>query len=192
MDSKKILVLASGNKGKIKEISEMLPNFVVKGYKEFGMDFEIEETGNTYYENAFIKAQTVSKILNLPVLADDSGLSVEVLNGEPGVYSARYAGDGIDEHNNDKLLKNLEGEKNRKAKFICCMVYYVNEKEHYTVEGQTEGEILFERKGNNGFGYDPIFYSYDLKKSLGVASDEEKNYISHRSRALKEIVKYIK
>lgn len=192
MDSKKILVLASGNKGKIKEISEMLPNFIVKGYKEFGMDFDIEETGNTYYENAFIKAQTVSKILNLPVLADDSGLSVEVLNGEPGVYSARYAGDGIDEHNNDKLLKNLEGEKNRKAKFICCMVYYVNEKEHYTVEGQTEGEILFERQGNNGFGYDPIFYSYDLKKSLGVASDEEKNSISHRSRALKEIVKYIK
>lgn len=192
MDNKKILVLASGNKGKIKEISEMLPNFIVKGYKEFGMDFEIEETGSTYYENAFIKAQTVSKILNLPVLADDSGLSVEVLNGEPGVYSARYAGDGIDEHNNDKLLKNLEGEKNRKAKFICCMVYYINEKEHYTVEGQTEGEILFERQGNNGFGYDPIFYSYDLKKSLGVASDEEKNSISHRSRALKEIVKYIK
>lgn len=189
---KRILVLASGNKGKIKEISEMLPNFIVKGYKEFGMDFEIEETGSTYYENAFIKAQTVSKILNLPVLADDSGLSVEVLNGEPGVYSARYAGDGVDEHNNDKLLKNLEGEKNRKAKFICCMVYYVNEKEHYTVEGQTEGEILFERQGNNGFGYDPIFYSYDLKKSLGVASDEEKNSISHRSRALKEIVKYIK
>ena len=189
---KKILVLASGNKGKIREISNMLPNFIVKGYKEFGLDFEIEENGTTYYENAFIKAKTVSKILNLPVLADDSGLSVEYLNGEPGVYSARYAGDGDDEHNNDKLLKNLEGVKDRKAKFICCMVYYVSEEENYSVTGETSGEILLEREGKNGFGYDPIFYSYDLNKSLGVATDEEKNSISHRSRALKEIVKFIK
>ncbi len=189
---KKILVLASGNKGKIREISNMLPNFIVKGYKEFGLDFEIEENGTTYYENAFIKAKTVSKILNLPVLADDSGLSVEYLNGEPGVYSARYAGDGDDEHNNDKLLKNLEGVKDRKAKFICCMVYYVSEDENYSVTGETSGEILLEREGKNGFGYDPIFYSYDLNKSLGVATDEEKNSISHRSRALKEIVKFIK
>lgn len=189
---KKILVLASGNKGKIREISNMLPNFTVKGYKEFGLDFEIEENGTTYYENAFIKAKTVSKILNLPVLADDSGLSVEYLNGEPGVYSARYAGDGDDEHNNDKLLKNLEGVKDRKAKFICCMVYYVSEEENYSVTGETSGEILLEREGKNGFGYDPIFYSYDLNKSLGVATDEEKNSISHRSRALKEIVKFIK
>lgn len=189
---KKILVLASGNKGKIREISNMLPNFTVKGYKEFGLDFEIEENGTTYYENAFIKAKTVSKILNLPVLADDSGLSVEYLNGEPGVYSARYAGDGDDEHNNDKLLKNLEGVKDRRAKFICCMVYYVSEEENYSVTGETSGEILLEREGKNGFGYDPIFYSYDLNKSLGVATDEEKNSISHRSRALKEIVKFIK
>lgn len=189
---KKILVLASGNKGKIREISNMLPNFIVKGYKEFGLDFEIEENGTTYYENAFIKAKTVSKILNLPVLADDSGLSVEYLNGEPGVYSARYAGDGDDEHNNDKLLKNLEGVKDRRAKFICCMVYYVSEEENYSVTGETSGEILLEREGKNGFGYDPIFYSYDLNKSLGVATDEEKNSISHRSRALKEIVKFIK
>ena len=189
---KKILVLASGNKGKIREISNMLPNFTVKGYKEFGLDFEIEENGTTYYENALIKAKTVSKILNLPVLADDSGLSVEYLNGEPGVYSARYAGDGDDEHNNDKLLKNLEGVKDRRAKFICCMVYYVSEEENYSVTGETSGEILLEREGKNGFGYDPIFYSYDLNKSLGVATDEEKNSISHRSRALKEIVKFIK
>ncbi|MBQ7339634.1 MAG: RdgB/HAM1 family non-canonical purine NTP pyrophosphatase [Clostridia bacterium] len=189
---KKILVLASGNKGKIREISNMLPNFIVKGYKEFGLDFEIEENGATYYENAFIKAKTVSKILNLPVLADDSGLSVDYLNGEPGVYSARYAGDGDDEHNNDKLLKNLEGITDRKAKFICCMVYYVSEEENYSVTGETSGEILYKREGKSGFGYDPIFYSYDLNKSLGVATDEEKNSISHRSRALKEIVKFIK
>ena len=192
MRSKKVIVLASGNKGKIKEIAEMLPQYTVKGYKEFGLDFEIDETGETYFENAFIKAKTVSEKLNLPALADDSGLSVDVLNGAPGVYSARYAGDGVDEHNNDKLLSVLEGEKNRKAKFICCMVYYVSDKEFYTVTGETEGEILFRREGKNGFGYDPIFFSYDLNKSMGIASDEEKNSVSHRSRALKEIVKFIK
>ena len=192
MDNKKIIVLASGNKGKIKEISEMLPEYTVKGYKEFGLDFEIEETGETYFENAFIKAKAVSEKLNLPALADDSGLSVDVLDGAPGVYSARYAGDGDDEHNNDKLLSVLEGEKNRKAKFICCMVYYRSDKEFYTVTGETEGEILTKREGKNGFGYDPIFYSYDLKKSMGIATDEEKNSVSHRSRALKEIVKFIK
>lgn len=192
MDNKKIIVLASGNKGKIKEISEMLPEYTVKGYKEFGLDFEIEETGETYFENAFIKAKAVSEKLNLPALADDSGLSVDVLDGAPGVYSARYAGDGDDEHNNDKLLSVLEGEKNRKAKFICCMVYYRSDKEFYTVTGETEGEILTKREGKNGFGYDPIFFSYDLRKSMGIATDEEKNSVSHRSRALKEIVKFIK
>ena len=192
MDNKKIIVLASGNKGKIKEISEMLSEYTVKGYKEFGLDFEIEETGETYFENAFIKAKAVSEKLNLPALADDSGLSVDVLDGAPGVYSARYAGDGDDEHNNDKLLSVLEGEKNRKAKFICCMVYYRSDKEFYTVTGETEGEILTKREGKNGFGYDPIFFSYDLRKSMGIATDEEKNSVSHRSRALKEIVKFIK
>ncbi len=192
MENKKILVLASGNKDKIREISEMLPEFIVKGYKDFGLDFEIEETGETYFENALIKAKTVSERLKLPALADDSGLSVDALDGAPGVYSARYAGDGDDEHNNDKLLSVLEKEVNRKAKFICCMVYYVNDNEIHTVTGQTEGEILRAREGKNGFGYDPVFYSYDLEKSLGVATDEEKNSISHRSRALKEIVKFIK
>ena len=135
---------------RLKEISEMLPQYTVKGYKEFGLDFEIEETGETYYENAFIKAKTVSEKLNLPALADDSGLSVEVLGGAPGVYSARYAGDGDDEHNNDKLLSVLDGEKNRKAKFICCMVYYVDKNTHFTVTGETEGEILYKREGKNG------------------------------------------
>ena len=192
MENKKVIVLASGNKGKIREISEMLPDYTVKGYKEFGFDEEIDETGTTYFENAFIKAKTVSKKLNLPALADDSGLSVEVLDGAPGVYSARYAGDGDDEHNNDKLLAVLDGKENRKAKFICCMVYYVSDNEYYTVTGETEGEILLKREGKNGFGYDPIFFSYDLKKSMGIATDEEKNSVSHRSRALKEIVKFIK
>ena len=192
MENKKIIVLASGNKGKIKEISEMLPQYTVKGYKEFGLDFEIEETGETYYENAFIKAKTVSEKLNLPALADDSGLSVEVLGGAPGVYSARYAGDGDDEHNNDKLLSVLNGKKNRKAKFICCMVYYVDKNTHFTVTGETEGEILYKREGKNGFGYDPIFLLEASDKTMAELSEDEKNEISHRGKALKEVLKYLK
>ena len=107
---KKRIVLASGNAHKIREIASMLPDYEIVGYKDFA-DFEIEDTGETFYENARIKAETVSKTLKCAVLADDSGICVEALNGAPGIYSARYAGDGNDEHNNDLLLKNMEGKK---------------------------------------------------------------------------------
>lgn len=180
----KKIVLASGNKGKIREIKKMLYPYEVVGYKELGFDFEIEENGETFYDNALIKAKTIAERIGEPVLADDSGLCVDALGGAPGVYSARYAGDGIDEHNNDLLLKNLENVTDRKAYFICCMVLYYPDGKIVTAEGKTFGEILKERRGTNGFGYDPLFYSYDLNKSLGEASDEEKNSISHRSRAL--------
>ena len=184
----KKLVLASANKGKIKEIRQMLKDsFEVVGYKELGLDFDIVEDGETFYENALIKAKAVSNALNLPALADDSGLCVDALNGEPGIYSARYAGDGDDEHNNDLVLEKLKGEKNRTARFVCTMVLYNTDGSIITAEGSTEGEILTERQGTNGFGYDPIFYSYDLNKSLGVATDEEKNSISHRARALNKL-----
>lgn len=184
MIQKQKLVLASGNKHKIKEISQMLPEFEVVGYKDFGYDFEIEETGLTFYENALIKAKTVSEKLNLPALADDSGICVDALNGEPGIYSARYAGDGDDKHNNQLLLKNMQGEKNRKAKFVCCMVFYKPNGEIVTATGETHGQILQTEEGENGFGYDPLFFSDDLKKCLGVATAEEKNTISHRFRAI--------
>ena len=124
MSQKKRLVLASGNVHKIKEIQEMLPEFEVVGYKSLGFNFEIEENGATFYENALIKAKAVCEALNLPALADDSGICVDALNGQPGIYSARYAGDGDDLHNNALLLENLKGQKNRKAKFVCCMVMY--------------------------------------------------------------------
>lgn len=189
---KNILVLASGNKGKIKEISDMLKDYKVVGYKEMGLEYEIEETGKTFYENALIKAKTVSDSLNLPVLADDSGLEVEALHGAPGIYSARYSGDGIDDHNIDKLLKNLQGEENRKARFVCSMVLYYPSGKILSSFGETSGEILKERKGTNGFGYDPIFYSYDIEKSMGEATEEEKNAISHRGRALKQMIEKIK
>ena len=168
----------------------MLPNYKVVGYKDLGLDFEIEENGTTFYENALIKAKAVSEALSLPALADDSGLEVDGLNGAPGIYSARYSKSGLDKDNNKLLLKNLEG-KDRNARFVCCMVYYYKGK-IISSFGQTEGEILFEEQGENGFGYDPLFYSKDLNKCLGVATDQEKNSISHRSRALKEIVEKLK
>ncbi len=187
MIKQKKIVLASGNKHKIKEIADMLFDYEVVGYKDMGLDFEIEENGNSFYENALIKAKTVSDALSLPALADDSGICVDALGGAPGIYSARYAGDGIDENNNKLLLKNLEKEENREAKFVCCMVLYKPNGEIITATGETKGKILFAPEGENGFGYDPIFYSYDLGVSLGVASAEDKNKISHRYRAIKAL-----
>lgn len=184
---KQTIVLASGNKHKIKEISDMLPNFNVVGYKELGFDFEIEENGKTFYENALIKAKAVAEVLNLPALADDSGICVDALNGEPGIYSARYAGDGIDKHNNELLLKNMRDKQNRKAKFVCCMVYYQPNGQIITATGETHGEILYAEQGENGFGYDPLFFSSDLQKCLGLASAKEKNSISHRFRAIQAL-----
>ena len=186
MDKKRI-VIASGNKHKIAEIAAMLPDYEVAGYKNLA-DFEIEETGETFCENAIIKAQAVAKALNCAALADDSGICVDALGGAPGVYSARYAGDGDDEHNNDLLLENMKGVKNRAAKFVCCMAYVSENGDILTATGEVKGEILNERQGKNGFGYDPIFYSYELKKPMGIATAEEKNSVSHRARALKAII----
>jgi len=189
--SKERIVLASGNKHKIKEIQQMLPDYEIIGYKDLCFDFEIEEDGKTFYENALIKAKTVSEKLSLPALADDSGICVDALNGEPGIYSARYAGDGIDENNNKLLLKNMLGKANRKAKFVCCMVYYRPDGTIATATGETCGEIMDKCYGENGFGYDPLFFSYDLNKCLGIATDKEKNTISHRFRAIEGIKKKI-
>ncbi len=187
MTERQKLVLASGNKHKIKEIAQMLPEFEVVGYKDFGYDFEIEENGQTFYENALIKAKTVCERLNLPALADDSGICVDALGGEPGIYSARYAGDGDDNHNNQLLLKNMQGVKDRRAKFVCCMVFYKPNGEIITATGETHGQIMETVQGENGFGYDPLFFSDDLQKCLGLASAEEKNKVSHRFRAIKEL-----
>ena len=187
MSEKQTLVLASGNKHKIREISEMLPEFNVVGYKDFGLDFEIEEDGKTFYEDALIKAKTVSEKLNLPALADDSGICVDALNGEPGIYSARYAGDGNDDHNNQLLLEKMKGVKNRKAKFVCCMVFYKPNGEILTATGETHGSIMHSVQGEHGFGYDPLFFSDDLGECLGIATPEKKNTISHRFRAIQAL-----
>ena len=187
MSKKQRIVLASGNAHKIREISQMLTEFEVVGYKELGFTDEIVEDGKTFYENALIKAKTVSEKLNLPALSDDSGICVDALGGEPGIYSARYAGDGDDKHNNALLLKNMEGVENRKAKFVCCMVLYKPNGEIITATGETLGEIMHEEHGENGFGYDPLFFSYDLNECLGIAPAEKKNKISHRFRAIEAL-----
>ena len=184
---KKKIVLASGNKNKLREFREILSDFEIVSCKDLGFTKEVEENGKTFYENALIKARAVAEELGVPAISDDSGICVDYLGGAPGIYSARYAGDGVDEHNNELLLKNLEGVKNRTARFVSAIVYYEPNGTIKYAEGSTEGEILFKAEGENGFGYDPIFYSYDLKMSLGVASPEEKNKISHRYRALMKL-----
>lgn len=180
------LIVASANKGKLKEIAQIFKGvYEVIPMCQLGYNEDIEENGNTFYENSLIKAKTVSLALNQDVLADDSGLMVDALNGEPGIYSARYAGEhGNDKLNRDFLLEKLKNEKNRKAKFVSAVVLYKKNGEIISGYGETHGEILFEESGENGFGYDCIFYSDDLKKSFGVATDDEKNSVSHRYRAL--------
>lgn len=180
------LIVASGNKGKLKEIKAILGDvYEVISMKDAGFAGDVEENGVTFYENALIKAKTVSLALGEDVLADDSGLSVEALDGAPGVYSARYAGvHGNDKLNRDLLLKNMSGVTNRKAKFISSVVLYKKDGTVIDGYGETTGTILFEEQGVNGFGYDCIFKSDDLGISFGLASDEDKNKVSHRYRAI--------
>jgi len=189
---KQRIVFASGNAHKLKEMRELLPEYEILSCSDLGFSGDIVEDGESFYENALIKAKTVSDALGLPALADDSGLCVDALGGEPGIFSARYSGDGISEHNNSLLLKNLKCEKNRKARFVCVLVYYKPKGEIISAEGVCEGKITEEPFGENGFGYDPIFYSDELKKPLGIATSEEKNSVSHRAKAIKALREKLK
>ena len=183
------LVVASGNVHKLREIAEIFTCFEVVSQKQMGFDADVEETGETFMENALIKARAASNALGIPTLADDSGLSVEGLNGEPGVFSARYCGDhGNDKENRKLLLKNMQGIENRRAYFTSAVALVYPDGKELTAEGRTYGEILYEEVGTGGFGYDCIFQSDDLQKSFGVATAEEKNAVSHRSRALKALL----
>lgn len=179
------ILVASANEGKIKEIKEIIHGARILTLKDVGFTGDIEENGSTFKENAIIKAKTVFDLYGIATLADDSGLCVDALNGEPGVYSARYSGKGS-VANMNKLLENMKGVTDRRAKFVSSVVLYTKDKVYEGV-GETFGEILTEKRGDKGFGYDPIFYSYDLKKSFGEATDEEKNSVSHRARALENL-----
>lgn len=188
------LIVASNNKGKIVEIKAILSDmYDVRSLREENIVSDPEETGKTFIENALIKARSVHALTGVATLADDSGLVVDALDGAPGVLSARYAGEhGKDEDNNDLLLKNLEGITNRRARFVCAAALIKSSGEEIVAEGSTEGEILLAADGTKGFGYDPLFYSYDLNKSFGQASAEEKNGVSHRARALKSLAEKVR
>lgn len=184
------LIIASNNKHKIIEIKDILGEFFKNIYSlsEKNINVEIEETGKTFEENAIIKAKYISELTGLPALSDDSGLEVEALNGAPGVYSARYAGGPSNSDiNNKKLLKEMQGKSNRNANFTSVIAICYPNGKIITASGKTYGKILTELQGENGFGYDPLFYSNDLKKSFGLATSEEKNAVSHRGRALQNL-----
>ena len=180
------IVVASTNEGKISEIKAIFKDAQIVSMGELGFTEEIEETGKTFKENAKIKAETVAKRFNLPALADDSGLCVDSLHGAPGIYSARFSGEGP-AANRKLLLKRMEHISDRKAHFESAVCLCLPSGKTYFGEGKTYGKILQEEIGTNGFGYDCLFFSDDLKKSFGLASDEEKNGVSHRFRALEDL-----
>ena len=188
----KKIILATSNLGKVRELNSMLEGqYNVVSQIDMKVE-EVPETGASFIENALIKARNASSQSQLPALADDSGLVVDALNGEPGIYSARYAGENAtDEDNIVKLLSCMDNEDDRGARFWCAMVFirYASDPEPIIVEKSWEGEILRELKGKNGFGYDPIFYLPELNCTSAQLSAEEKNQKSHRGQALKEILK---
>ena len=185
---KQKLVVATGNAHKLQEIAEIFTDYEVVSQKQMGFCEDVEETGKTFLENALIKARAASKALNCIALADDSGLCVNALGGAPSIYSARYCGrHGDDKANRDLLLKNLENATDRTAYFNSAVALVFPNGKELTAEGQTYGEILTEEQGDNGFGYDCVFFSNDLQKSFGLATAEEKNAVSHRFRALQNL-----
>lgn len=181
-------VLASNNKGKLREMRAILAGFDVDviSQAEAGADFEVEETGATFYENALLKAQAAAQATKMPAIADDSGLMVDFLGGGPGVYSKRYGGDGIsDAARNALLLENLAGTEHRDAKFVSSVVCVFPEGGIVAAEGECRGTILRAPRGTGGFGYDPVFFVTDLGRSMAELTEEEKNSVSHRGNALR-------
>jgi XTP/dITP diphosphohydrolase len=186
----KPLVLATHNQGKIKEFKDLFSDFPIeiKSLKDFGPIPPVVEDGETFEDNAYKKAHDTSRVLGFPALADDSGLSVEALDGRPGVRSARYAGEGAsDRENNLKLLEAMKGEKNRKAAFQCVIAIAVPRGPALIYEGRCEGLIAHEMKGENGFGYDPVFFYPPGKITFAQMSPDEKNRVSHRGKAMAEL-----
>jgi len=192
------VVLATGNQGKVKELAHLLAEQNIEIVPQSAFDVpEVAETGTTFVENAIIKARHAAKITGLPAIADDSGLEVDALNGAPGVYSARYAADITqgkitDEDNTNKLLTALENtpDEQRSARFHCVLVYMKHENDPTPIicHGVWQGSISRSKQGNQGFGYDPVFWQSDLKMSSAQLSREVKNKLSHRGQALAKLV----
>ena len=188
------LVVATNIKGKLAEIKKILSPHNVLSQNDVGADIEVEETGVTYEENAFLKAEAIREYTDKIIIADDSGLEVDVLDGAPGLYSARYAGDGTTPMQGiEKLLFNLKGYKpeEKTARFVSCIALLMPNGEKHTFRGECEGLIIDELRGENGFGFDPVFYVEDFKKTFAEISDVEKNSISHRYRALLKLKEFL-
>ncbi len=190
------IVLASGNKGKLKEFSELMADYGVKilAQSEFNVS-EVAETGTTFVENAIIKARHAAEITGHAAIADDSGLEVDFLQGAPGIYSARYAGEGAkDQQNYTKLLKALDNQTQRSARFQCVLVYMRHAKDPTPIicQASWEGSIGFSPLGDNGHGYDPIFIPAGHQCSAAELSSDEKNLLSHRGKALVLLIEAMK
>ena len=184
------LVIATRNKGKTAEIRDLLAGFPVeiKDLEDFGQIPPVEEDGESFEENAYKKASFVSRVLGMPALADDSGLVVESLEGAPGVHSARYAGENAtDQQRCEKLLTEMKGHSNRKAAFECVISIAVPTGAALTYEARCEGVITEAPAGENGFGYDPVFFFPSINKTFAQLSRKEKNRVSHRGKALQEL-----
>ena len=189
------IIAATSNPGKVKEIKKIFsgPELEIVSMKEAGIDIEVEENGTSFEENALIKARAISELSKCAVIADDSGLCVDALGGRPGIYSARYAGENAtDGERIEKLLSELVGEKNRRARFVSVVAFISSYGREFCASGEVLGRIAEEIKGDGGFGYDPVFYSDELRKTFGEASTEEKNSISHRARAIHSLYEKLK
>ena len=196
--SQQKLVLASGNKGKLKEFGQVLAplGFEVVPQSEFNVP-EVDETGLTFVENALLKAREASRVCGLPAMADDSGIEVDALNGAPGIYSARFSGPGAtDQKNNDKLLQELSGlpEQERTARYWCVLVYlrHADDPTPIIAQGSWEGRILEAPQGDGGFGYDPLFWVESEGCAAAQLTPEQKNKLSHRGKATLDLVAQLK
>ena len=184
-------VLATHNPGKLKEMGAILAQFGVEvvSHRDLGLTVDVEETGTTFAENAMLKAKAICAAAKLPAIADDSGLCVDALNGGPGVYSARYGGEGLDDKGRYMLLLNsLRGQSTRTAHFTCAIACAFPNGDTLTAEGRCDGTIAYAPMGEGGFGYDPVFFVPELKKTFGQLTAEEKSAISHRGRALESFI----
>ncbi len=189
------IIVATNNQGKVKEIKNILAPHNVMSQSEIGIDIDVEETGDTFLENAFLKARALKQYTDCAIIADDSGLMVDYLNGEPGVYSARYAGDNTTPMQGiEKLLKNLDGVPfdGRSAHFVSVIALIMPDGTEYSFDGSCDGYITNILKGDNGFGYDPVFYYPPFDKTFAEMTDEEKNSISHRYVAISKLSEFLK
>jgi XTP/dITP diphosphohydrolase len=187
---KKVLVIASNNQKKIKEIKNLLPDFEIKSLTDIGCSVDIPETAETFEGNALLKAKYVFDNYQLPCFSDDSGLAIAALGGAPGIYSARYAGEDKDDDNNmSKVLKKLKDIQDRSAYFITVICYYDGVPNYF--EGRINGEITEQKIGEHGFGYDPIFVPENETKTFAQLTDLEKNKNSHRASAVRGFAKFI-